>query len=433
MGKVFPKMKKQIEKLLGLAKSATARDTAVLFSGNVTAAFLGFLFTLIIARALSVKDFGIFSAAANLFLILTSLSDLGLSSGVVNFVAEFLGKNDERKANEYAKAAFNIKLIITSSLSLGVIIFAGFVSRSWLATLDKTVAYWVAILSFVAIFWGFLPYILQAKKMFLKSVLIDVSISLPKALIPFIFIQFGVLTLGKTFMAFLLSLIIAGGMGLIFTGVKFLKAKPKKETYVDLIKFSGWLGVNRIVSSISGKLDIQMLAALAGAVATGLYSIPSRLASFISVLASSYSAVLAPRFSGFGDKNKEREYLVKSCLPLIPIVGGLILWIIIAHPFITILFGAKYAPSVEVFQALVLAMIPFMIAVPSVVAIIYGMKQTKFVGYYSFFQIAAIFLINLIFIPKYGVFGPTLAFGVANTILVIYSWTIVIRYYWGKK
>ncbi len=425
-------MRRYIDKAKSLVFSGTAKDTYVLFLGNVLAAFLGFLFTIIIARALSVENFGIFSAAANLFIILVSLSDLGLSSGIVNFVSSFLAQGDEKKANEYAKGAFNIKIIITAVLCFLVLIFAGFISKSWLAAPDKTVAYWVALLSFLAVLWSFLPYILQARKMFLKSVLIDIFVSLPKAAIPFLFITFGVLTLDRTFLAFAISLVIAGGIGLIFTGIKFLSANPKKEVYVDLAKFSGWLGVNRIVSSIFGRLDIQMLAAMAGAVATGLYSIPSRLASFITVLASSYSSVLAPRFAGFGDKEKEKKYLIKSCLPLIPIIAGLVFWITIANPFIVILFGEKYIESVPVFQALTLAMIPFMIAVPSVTAIIYGMKKTKFIGYFSFFQLAAIFLINLIFIPQYGPFGPTLAFGFANIILAIYSWVIVVKHYWGK-
>jgi O-antigen/teichoic acid export membrane protein len=425
-------VKEYLEKATSLIKSKTAKDAYTLFIGNLSAAFLGFLFTVIIARTLSVNDFGVFSAASNLFIILVSLTDLGLSSGVVNFVSSFLAQGDEKKANEYAKGAFNVKFVITTLLSILVITFAGFVSKNWLATMDKNVAFWVATLAFLGMFWSFLPYILQAKKLFLKSVLIDVAISLPKAIIPFLFIKFGVLTLNRTFFAYAISLLIAGVVGFAFTGIKFLSARPKKEIYVNLAKFSGWLGLNRIISSISGKLDVQMLAAMVGAVATGIYSIPSRLASFISVLASSYSSVLAPRFSEFGDKEKEKKYLIKSCLPLVPIIVGLFLWIVIANPFITILFGSKYSESVPVFQALTLAMIPFMFSVPSVTAIIYGMKKTKYIGYFSFFQIAAIFLINLILIPKYGVFGPTLAFGVVNTFLAIYSWIIVVRYYWGK-
>ena len=111
----------------------------------------------------------------------------------------------------------------------------------------------------------------------------------------------------------------------------------------------------------------------------------------------------------------------------------MIIWILIAKPFITILFGQKYLLAVPIFQALCAAMIPYMSAVPSVTAIIYGMKKTIYIGMFSFFQIVAIFFLNLIFIPKYGALGPTITFGIVNTILAIYSWVIVVRYYWSKR
>ena len=176
-----------------------------------------------------------------------------------------------------------------------------------------------------------------------------------------------------------------------------------------------------------------MLAAIAGATVTGFYSIPSRVASFIIVLYSSFSAVLAPRFAAFSDKDSERRYLIKATLALIPLVGGILLWIIIAKPFIVILFGSKYLPSVGVFQALAAALIPFMISAPPVAAITYGMKKTVYIGLFSFFQIIAIFVLNYIFIPLYGPFGPTIAFAVVYGVLAIYSWVIVIRHYWGAQ
>ena len=74
-------------------------------------------------------------------------------------------------------------------------------------------------------------------------------------------------------------------------------------------------------------------------------------------------------------------------------------------------------------------MIPFLITAPSVSAIIYAMKKPVYIGTFSFFQIAAIFLINFSLIPHIGAFAPTVAFGVVHTILAIYTWTIVIRYY----
>jgi O-antigen/teichoic acid export membrane protein len=176
-----------------------------------------------------------------------------------------------------------------------------------------------------------------------------------------------------------------------------------------------------------------MLASMAGAVATGLYSIPSRLASFVIVLSGSYSSVLAPRMAGFGDKVKEKSYLIKSTLALLPIAAGVIIWIIFARPFILLLFGTKYLQSVPVFQALAAAQIPFLFTAPSVTAIIYSMKKTIYIGAYSFFQIVAIFALNFIFIPKYGTFGPTITFGITNTLLAAYTWFIVIRHYWFEK
>lgn len=426
-------VRRYIRQVLGLAASGTARDTYILFGGNVFSAFLGFLFTIVIARALTVSDFGVFSAASNLIIILISLSDLGLSSGVVNFVSFHLARGDKKRADEYAKAAFVVKVVIAAAFSLLVLIFAGYIAKHWLATADRQVAYWVSLISFIALAWGFLPYILQARKLFLKSVLLDIFVGLPKVLIPFFFVRFGILSVRTTLAVFAISVLVSAVAGFIFTGIKFLFANPKKDVYLDLAKFSGWLGVNRIVSSISGRLDIQMLAALAGATATGLYSIPSKLTSFLIILASSFSSVLAPRMASFADRNKERVYLIKSTLVTFGIILLAIVWIIIAKPFVLILFGQKYLPSVPVFQALTAAMIPFILTVPSVTAIIYSMKRTVYIGAISFFNLTAIFAINYIFIPKFGVFGPTISYGFTNTILAIYTWVIVIKHYWFTK
>lgn len=426
-------MRKYIDRALGLARSGTARDTYILFGGNLFSAFLGFVYTLLVARALSVEDFGVLSAATNLIIIISSLSDLGVSSGLISFAAAAFSKSNLAKAYEYSKAAFNIKIIATLPIILFLILFAGFVSRSWLATSDRTISYWVAAISFVAVVWGFLPSMLHARKKFLQSVFIDISLSFPKAVIPYFLLIAGALTVRTSLAAFAIGAVIAGVVGFSLTGIKFLGAKPAKEIYLDLVKFSSWLGLNRIISAISGKLDIQMLAAIAGATTTGIYSIPAKLSSFIIVLGSSLSSVLAPRFAAFEDKEKERRYLIKATLAVLAIIVGIVVWILAAEPFILMLFGTKYIESVPVFQALTATLIPYMLAVPPVTAIIYSMKKTIYIGLFSFFQLASIFALNFIFIPRVGPFGPTIAFGIVYSILAIFTWAVVIRYYWLEK
>jgi hypothetical protein len=99
----------------------------------------------------------------------------------------------------------------------------------------------------------------------------------------------------------------------------FLFVNAGLSVYKKLLNFSGWLGVNNVISAISGRLDVTMLAALSTASVTGIYSLASRFALFIVVLTGSFSAVLATRFASFDDKAKEKNYLIKSTLGLIPI------------------------------------------------------------------------------------------------------------------
>ena len=426
-------MRQKIQLVKNLVFSGTAKDTFILFTGNVGSAFWGFLFTLLVARSLSVYDFGIFSAVINLANILSSLADLGISSGAVNFVAEHWGRGDRLKADEYAKASFILRLAVSLLISATVLLLAPFISSRLLASNDPKMAIWA---SAIVIFWFFdlfFPYILQAKKMFLASVIYDNSYYVGRLLFTFVFYIMGVLTLDKAFWAFGAGFLVTVIFTFIYVKTDFLKTKPQRPEYIKLLKFSGWIGVNRIVSSVSGKMDVQMLAAMIGAVATGLYSIPSRLASFIIVLAGSFSSVLATRLASFGDREKEKKYIIKSTLALLPITAGIVLWIIIARPFMLILFGEKYLPAVPIFQALAVAQIPFLFTTPAVSAIIYAMKKTVYIGTLSFFQLAAIFALNFYLIPKYGVFGPTITFGVTNTLLALYVWFLVIRHYWINK
>lgn len=426
-------VKRYFDRAIGLATSGTAKDTYILFVGNLLSAFLSFIFTLLVARALSVSDFGIFSAASNLVLIVYSLGDLGITGGMLNFVAKAYAEGKKEEEGSYLKATFILRFIVVSALSLLIFIFARMVSISLLATEDPRIAYWVAAISFGYIFEGFFTPVLQAEKRFLESTVVFNSLSLARPILAFLFILSGGLTLATSLFSFAVGTIFPLIAGFWFTGFGFLLARARRDVYLRLAKFSGWIGVNRIISAISGRLDIQMLAAIAGASATGIYSISSRLASFVVVLASSFSSVLAPRFASFGAKSEEKRYLRKATLASFGIAILVGLWILVAKPFILLLFGYKYSEAIPIFQVLAASMIPFLFAIPPTTAIIYSLKKPIYIGAFSFFQLVGIFFLNLLLIPKYGVFGPTISFAAVNSILAIYSWAIVINHYWLKR
>jgi O-antigen/teichoic acid export membrane protein len=102
----------------------------------------------------------------------------------------------------------------------------------------------------------------------------------------------------------------------------------------------------------------------------------------------------------------------------------------IAPSFIIVLFGEKFEPSIEVFRLLIISIIPFVLTVAPVNAIVYGMKKPKYIGYFSLFQLAAVIVLNIVFIPDYGVLGPTYTLLVVHTLFALFTWAIVLRYYW---
>src|SRR6185369_1377877 len=162
-------MRRYVDALRGLVFSATAKDTYVLFVGNVFSAFWGFLFTLIVARALSISDFGVFSAALNLVIILSSLADVGISTGSVKFVAENHAIGEIGKVNEYIKASFIIRLALVLAISTVIFLFAPIISIKLLATSDPKIAVWSAIIPIFLFPDLFFPFILQAEKKFIHS------------------------------------------------------------------------------------------------------------------------------------------------------------------------------------------------------------------------------------------------------------------------
>lgn len=418
-----------IQKVVKALFSGTSRDTLILFLGNSFSALFGFIFVYILTQKLSVAEFGVFSAAANLIVIIASFTDLGITTAMINFVSVKLGAKDNIGAEKYLKASFVIRFVTILFVSLIILLIPKFISTSLLSTNDYKISYWVSIISIGLTAWLTFPYAMMAYKKFWQSVILDWSLGIPRILYFLVLITFLPSNLDTALLAYGLSTVLPIIYGFSVTGIKFLRSKAASSDYFDLIKFSGWLGVNRIISSISGRLDVTMLANLTNAVVVGEYSIASRLSSFVIVLSSSLGSVLSTRFAGFNDKEKERNYLIKSTLFTIPLILGVIAWVIVAKPFVLVLFGDKYFESIKILQYLLVSMIPFIIATPAVTAIIHSMRKPIYIGIFSFVQIAIIFIFNIYFTKLYSGIGPAVAFLITNTILAIYSWVIVVRYY----
>ena len=75
-----------MQSILALLKTRTLRDTFISFIGLGATAFIGFIYTVILARHLGPSVYGVYSAVTALSAIIFGLGDLGITSSLINFL-----------------------------------------------------------------------------------------------------------------------------------------------------------------------------------------------------------------------------------------------------------------------------------------------------------------------------------------------------------
>ena len=166
-----------------------------------------------------------FSAAANLIVIISSFTDLGITTAMINFVSQKLGNHDNYGANRYLKASFIIRFVSVAIVSTIVLLIPKFVSINLLATSDISVSYWAAIISIGLTAWLTFPYAMMAYKKFWQSVILDWSLGIPRILIFLSLASLLPINLNLALMSYGLSTILPIFFGFSVIGIKISTSK----------------------------------------------------------------------------------------------------------------------------------------------------------------------------------------------------------------
>lgn len=425
------KVKDLILSIKGLATSHTAKSTYILFAGNTTDAFLAFLFTVIAFRLLDTADFGIFSAINNFVVLAFSILDIGIGSGLINFISYNFQQNRQAIARDYLYSGIIIRTLISGLFALIVIVFSPAIGSKFFLTNQSTAIILAGISILGLSIVDVTTFALQGYQRFLGSAITSSSFSL----IRFVLISLIIITKNPLSITLAVLITTIASLTGALIGFRLLKISftnlslPKKTIYQKLLSFSGWIAVNKIASSVAGKVDTQMLLLMAGPTITGIYSVSSRISSFYAVVITSFAAVVAPRLASGKSLRDLKPFLKKTFLAIVGLIALMVLGLIIAHPFIILLFGEKAAPSVKPFQGLTLAYMPFVAASLAIIIIIYNLKKTFVVGLLSLIQLLIIIIGNLILIPRLGIYGPVIALGSANLVIMLTACSYIFIQY----
>lgn len=415
-----------VKKTLKLGLSQTARNTYILFAGNLTDAIFSFLFAVICFRLLSTSDFGIFSAISNFIVIMFSVSDVGISSGLVNFIPYYTSRHQESLSHRFESVGIIMRSVVSSVLAALVILFSPFISQAFFHTQSYSsvalAGFAVFGLSFVEVVY----FALQARHKFIFSAAAGTAYSSSRLilLLPFVF--------GYQNFSLLFAVMITSASSLISAAVAaYLEKIDYKKIVWDysvaikMLSFSGWMGITKIVSVVLTRIDVQLVLWFLGSTQAGIYSVASRLASFYYVISLSFNSVLAPRFSAGMPSGQLKSLLFKALIVVMMFLLAMCLGIIISPLLIPLLFGQKAIPSIVIFQGLTVAFMPFMIYSLTSSLVIYNFKKPKLISLASLLQLVFFLVGNLILIPRFGLWGLIWSLGISNLVILIFSCVIV--------
>lgn len=411
-------MKKFFLTSIRLASSATARSTYLLFAGNLLDSVFAFGFTVLTFQLLSNSDFGIFSALNNLIFTGVLVLDFGLGAGLLHFLPRFLSFKPSPAAGYFSTAVF-YRLAIALATALVISLLSPWISPRLFSTSSP----WPVIMSSLSIVvisvLDILVVALQASQKFFRSVIGTISFSFLRLLFIAVFFLFHLkLSLLWAVVITLASPIL--GIFLSFHWIRLPFSFPNSKTARSLFGFSGPMGIYKIASTITARLDVQMVLLLLGPATTGIYSVASRLANFYLVIAASLTAVLASKFShatGVSIKSQISTSLIAQAV----LAGAMLIGVLIARPFVTTLFGSAAAGSVVYFQGLTLAYIPLLLATLPLAVLAYYFKIPRVVAFTGFCQLLITLAGNIIFLPVMGAMGSVLSLGFANLFVCLYT------------
>lgn len=419
-----------IQTLTNLLLSKTARNTYLVFLGNILSAFFAFLFTVSLVRNFSFSDFGYFSALLSFLLLVSDVSDIGIGTSLSRFLPTMESHKDQLLS--FLKTSFLVQLAIAGSIFLIFFSFSSFLSDILFHT--KQMDYLVKITTigiFFAIITNFFQNAFSARQQFFQVGLLTAASSLLRLVLLLLLIYFVSVSLTNVVWIQSATLFITTLIYFKLLGFKFLEVKRTIGDFRKLISFASFLGIARGLTAMASRLDVLMIIAFTNSTEAGIYSTASRVISLYPLLSGSFSTVIAPRLASTSDKVQLRGFISKIILATVGLIATIIVMIVIAEPFMVVLFGQKTIVAVSVFRLLLVSMIFFVGSIPAVSLAIYYLKKPYILTVNSVLQLVIVIIGNLILIPRFSRMGAAISLILAYGITLLS--TSILTYYHFRK
>lgn len=410
-------MEKLFTSFQSITKTQTIKDSAIVVIGMGLSTVFSALSIFLLARFLGPTQFGFYTVALTLAVIIIDAIDLGISSSIVKFGSQPINKES------FIKYSFLLKLFIGLTLGILFAIFSQPLAGFLHPEIKKPLLYSSLIIPIIFLV-RFPRSLLQSQKKFFLDTVIEVGTSFSRLGLVAVFYYFFQLTVIAGLMTYFLGNMAGFILGACFISWRFFKAKITKITKQKFFHFQKWLTLGFILAAFHGRIDSTILLKFSTPAEVGIYQAAYRFFMPALQLAAALSLVFAPRFASFANQLEARQYLKKASQLTFFLACAVLLIIPLSKFFIMLIFGRDYLSAVLPTQILSLGFFAFIAGAPYVSYLIYSAVKIKTFFYLSLFQLILIIALNLILIPKFQAVGTALAATI--TLIIVNLATAII-------
>lgn len=420
------------------AADPLSRGWATVFGGTLARLALGFVASVLVARALGPASFGIYATLGAVSAIGGALADLGLSAAAVRRVAA-AWPSDPALARRRGFAFLMLRAALAAALALISLLIAAPLA-ALLPGRPPPELVLLALLGVVATgLSGAVSALLQATGAFRSLALVLIANSGLTALLALalaaagrltVATALGVLGIGTSLVSLALGWRLLplrrltnaqrptpNDQGVTTFVVRRtprlrLRERLRRTSFVaesrELFRFGGWVWLASGCAMLAAYLDVLLVGRWLPPAAVGLYALASNLAGKADAINHSLHAVLLPAASRLDNPHAMRGYVRRGLARSAALSLLLLPLVLLAGPLIELFYGPAFRPAAGVFQLLLGVAIFDLWATP-LVLLAYPADRPRLLAAGDALRVGVLATVGAWLIPSLGLSGAALA------------------------
>ncbi|TFB14180.1 hypothetical protein E3U55_14115 [Filobacillus milosensis] len=405
-----------IEKKIGKTKYG-ALLTLV---GKLYSAFISYTTLVIIARLLSVNDFGVYTFFVSLISFLVVIGSAGSENTLLSLTSE--KKNKSQKSFRNTIVSMFLIVIVVSSITIIILIS----SKNLVDNLVQ-ISYYSDIL--IIMIWAVFFYALikyfkalnQAEFQFNKAIIPENYIR-PTLLFIFIVIifLFDINNLINISISYVLSFFITSLVVLFWRRDVFLKKNIEYYSFdSSILKVSPYFMLIQLLNQLSNFIPVLIMGVFLTADSIGVFRASLQTTILVSFILASINMVFAPTISKLYSDSKLpqlKNFYIKTTKWTFAMGSWISVIVIMNAEFILNLFGPEYREWKWILIILTFGQLINSFTGSSGYLLLMT-KNQKYMLYITFFQIITVITLSVLTVNYWGVYGIALSVTIGITVL----------------